>query len=166
MAYAALRDVLVRYRPIETMVGTGQFEVTSEDVSSVFIAQSEAYVDAWLARRYVVPLTIQSPLITQVTADLAIFHMLAEKLTNVPEFIDKRKDRADKILEMLADGRMQVSSATTVSSGSDNEAWSPNTSYTPVFSPVLPDNLQRADWDRIESDADARWPDGVGEDGS
>lgn len=165
MAYAALSDVIVRYRPIQTMVGTGQFDVTSEDVSSVFIAQSEAYVDAWLARRYVVPLTIQSPLITQVTADLAIFHMMAEKLTNVPEFIDKRKDRADKILEMLAEGKMQISGATTVSSGGDNEAWSTTTGYTPVFSPVLPDTLQRADHDRVEADADARWPDGLGEDG-
>lgn len=165
MPYATLSDVLVRYRPIETMVGTGQYEVTSDDVTSVFIAQSEAYVDAWLARRYVVPVTIQSPLITQVTADLAIFHMMAEKLTNVPEFIDKRKDRADKILEMLAKGEMQISSATTVSTGGDNEAWSSNMGYTPVFSPVLQDNLQRVDNDRVEADADARWPTGVGEDG-
>jgi phage gp36-like protein len=165
MPYATLSDVFVRYRPIETMVGTGQYEVTSEEVSSVFIAQSEAYVDAWLARRYVVPVSIQSPLITQVTADLAIFHMMAEKLTSVPEFIDKRKDRADKILEMLAEGKMQISSATTVSTGGDNEAWSANTAYTPIFSPVLPDNLQRVDQDRVGYDADVRWPTGAIEDG-
>lgn len=165
MAYAAISDVIVRYRPITTMVGTGQYDVTSEDVASVFIAQSESYVDAFLARRYVVPLTIQSPLITQVTADLAIFHMMAEKLTDVPEFIDKRKKRADDILEMLADGKMQISSASTVGSGGDNEAWSSNVGYTPIFSPVLSELLQRSDHDRVEADADARWPNRLGDHG-
>lgn len=160
MPYATFSDVLVRYRPLATMVGTGEYDVTSEEVSSVYVAQAEAYVDAWLARRYQVPLTIQSPLITQVTADLAIFHMLAEKLPSVPEFMDKRRERCDSILKMLSEGHMQINSATTISSGGDNFAWSTSQGYAPVFSPVLGDLDQRADRDRQEAERNVRWPNG------
>jgi phage gp36-like protein len=159
MAYASLSDVFVRYRPITTMVGTAGYTVTSLEVSSVFIWQSEAYVDAWLARRYAVPLAVVNPLITQVTADLAIFHMLAEKLPDVPEFILQRKERCDAILKMLADGDMVIASATLASSANGSDyAWSANRGYDPIFSPVLRDINQRADPDRQEADYDARWP--------
>jgi phage gp36-like protein len=156
MAYATFSDVSVRYRPITTMIGTGPYDVTSEEVTSVYIAQSEAYIDAFLARRYQTPLTISSPLITQIASDLAIFHMIAEKLPSVPEFMDKRKERCDKILEMLANGDMQIGSASLVTSAGDSYAWSSNMGHTPVFSPVLGDLYQRADPDRVRADKDAR----------
>jgi len=161
MAYATFSDVTVRYRPITTMVGTGAFDVTTDEVSSVYIWQNESYVDAFLAKRYVVPLTVASPLITQVTADLAIFHMLAEKLPSVPEYMVARKDRCDKILQMLADGDMIISSATLVGTTGDSYAWSSNMGYDPVFSSVLRDIDQRADPDRQLAEYEARWPTGV-----
>jgi phage gp36-like protein len=155
MAYAAFSDVITRYRPLSTMVGTGAYDVTSLEVSSVFIWQSEAYVDAYLARRYSVPMTAPiSPLITQVTADLAIFAMLAEKLPSVPEFIDKRRERAEGILGMIADGKLTITSASTVSSQGDNFAWSATMGHHPIFSPVINELDQIADIDRVEAD---RW---------
>lgn len=156
MPYATFSDVTVRYRPITTMVGTGPFDVTSEEVSSVYIAQAESYVDGYLAVRYQVPLTVVSPLITQVTADLAIFHLVAEKLPQVPEFMDKRKERCDSILEMLAKGKMQIQSASLVGSAGDSFAWSANMDHHPVFSPVLRDADQRVDEDRVNEDLTAR----------
>lgn len=156
MAYATYDDVTARYRPVTTMVGTGEFDVTTAEVASVYLAQAEAYVDGYLANRYQVPLTVASPLITQVTADLAIFHLLAEKLPQVPEFMDKRKDRCDDILKMLSDGKMRIQSATLVGSSGDSYAWSSNMGYTPVFSPVLDDKHQRVDPDRVEADLVAR----------
>jgi phage gp36-like protein len=156
LPYATYSDVIVRYRPLSTMIGTGPFDVTSLEVESVYIWQSEAYIDAFLGRKYVVPLASPvSPLITMIASDLAIHAMLAEKLTSIPEFMDKRKDRCDKLLEMLAAGDMSVTSATTVSTG-DNFAWSTSLGHTPVFSPVLKDTDQRVDQDRVQEDRAAR----------
>ena len=156
MAYADLNDVLVRYRPIRTMIGSRDLNVTSVEVTSVYIAQAEAYVDAFLGNRFVVPFTGRPPLITQITSDLAIFFLLAEKTPSVPEFMDSRRQRADELLKMLADGELTISSATPVTSAGDNYAWSSNMGYTPVFSPVLDELDQRVDSDRQRAELEAR----------
>ncbi len=157
MTYAVLTDVFVRYAPIKTMVGSEQFDVSSVEVSSVFIAQAESYVDGWLARRYVVPLSTCPPLITQVTADLAIHAMLAEKTPQVPEWMDKRRDRAENILKMLAEGTMTLgSSVTAVSTGGDNYAWSNNLGNHPVFDPVAGELYQTPDIDQVRAAREAR----------
>ena len=154
--YATLDDVFVRYRPNRTMVGSGDYDVSSSEVASVYVAQAQAYADAWLANRYEVPLSVVSPLITMVTADLAIFHMLAEKMPSVPDFMVERKKRADEILKMLVDGKMVIASASVVTSAGDSYAWSPTMGQHPIFSPVLGELEQTADTDRVNTDRDDR----------
>lgn len=150
MSYAAFTDVTIRYRPIETMIGSGQFDVASVDVSSVFIAQAESMVDAYIGRRYVVPLSYCPPLITQITADLAVHSMLAEKLPQVPEFIDKRYERCMDILKKLAEGEMTLgNSVSVVGSTGDNFAWANGMDYHPIFDPALDAMDQTADADRV-----------------
>ncbi len=156
MPYATLDDVLSRYRPITTMIGSGTYDVTSSEVASVYIAQTEAYINARLGQRFVVPFAENNPLITQIAADLSIFFLLAEKMPTVPDFMDKRRQRADDLLASLADGSLIIASATLVTSAGDNFAWSPNMGRTPIFSPVLKPLDQRVDPNRVNDELLAR----------
>lgn len=155
MSYAVLIDVFARYKPIKTMVGSEDLQVTSDDVSSIFINDAESLVDAYVSRRYETPLNPVPPLITQIASDLSIFNMLVEKLPSTPDFFQPRYDRAIKNLEMLRDGEMNLSSQTVVTSG-DQEAWSSTERYHPVFNPVLDPIDQRVDKDQVDQAKDDR----------
>lgn len=160
MSYAAFDDVLKRYKPIGTMIGVGSLQVTTVDVSSIFIADAEGFVNGYLGFRYVVPVTTE-PLITQVTCDIAIANMMLEKLGNIPDFMQPRYDRAVKQLENLRDGEMVLTgSGTTGVTTGDNEAYSTTGSYHAIFSPVLSDVDQAADSDLIDAERDLRVDDG------
>ena len=155
MAYASIDDVFARFPAIATNVGTGQYDVTSNQVSSTFIRMVEGLIDAKLSQRYVVPLstTSLSPLITMITADLAIFDMLVDKLPTVPEFAQGRYDRAMDLLKMICEGKLDLPGATEASTtGGDLEIWSTTMDYHPVFSPVLGELEQAADSDRVDAD--------------
>ena len=157
MPYATLADLLPRYRPIESMIGSGGYDISSSDVASVYISQVEAYVNAYLGQRYTTPFAEPvSPLITQITADLAIFFILAERMPSVPDFMDQRRQRADALLAQLAKGELLISSATTVTSAGDSFAWSTNMGHTPIFSPVLGELHQRVDPERVIEEQVAR----------
>jgi phage gp36-like protein len=154
--YATIADVFARYSPIHTMVGTLANEVSSVNVSSIYIADAESYINMYLGSRYVVPLTPE-PAITQLTSDLAIYHMCVDRLPRVPEFMQGRYDRAIATLEKLRDGTMVLNPASNslVSSG-DNFAFSTTQSYHPIFSPVLHELDQQVDTDQVRYDRNVR----------
>lgn len=156
MTYATLDDVFIRYTPIKTMVGSGTNDVATTDITSVFLPSAESMVDAYIGTRYVTPLTVVPPLITQITADLAIFNLSAERLPRVPDFMQARYDRAMQNLAMLRDGKMTLGASVTVVTNGNQEAWSPTTGYHPVFSPVLRDIDQRVDVDYVQAERDDR----------
>ncbi len=156
MPYATIDDVFGRYKPINTMVGEGSYDVTSVQVGSVFVADAESFVDAYLGAKYVVPLVFVPPVITQITSDLAIFNMVVEKQPNVPDHMQARYDRSVTMLERFRDGDMVLTgSVTTVSTG-DQEVWSSNQEFHSTFSPVLNELDQAADRDWIEDERDDR----------
>lgn len=163
MAYATIDDVFARYAPINTMVGTGANDVTSVEVSSIFIADAESLMDTHLAKRYVVPVYAE-PVITMIATDLAISHMMMEKLGELPNFMQSRYDRAIGMLEKLSDGDLILTSgSTSVVTSGDNFAWSSTGSYHSIFSPVLGELDQSVDQDYIDAEKDARVGDvGVG----
>ena len=105
MAYATITDVFARYKPIGSMVGAGSLDVTSDDVASIFISDAEGFMNAFLAARYVVPVTTE-PLITMIAADLAISNMMFEKLGAIPDFMQGRYNRAEGYLTKLTTGEM------------------------------------------------------------
>jgi phage gp36-like protein len=156
VAYATITDIFGRYPPINTMVGTLANEVSSVNISSMYIADAESMVNAYLAARYTVPLAAE-PIITQITTDLAIFAMCTDRLPRVPEFMQGRYDRAMSHLEKLRDGAMILNPAsqTLVSTG-DNFAFSTTQSYHPVFSPVLHELDQQVDTDQVRYDRNVR----------
>ena len=150
MSYATINGVFARYGPIHTLVGSAEVQATSADVSSVYIADAESYVDAYVSRRYVVPLSPVPNMITQITVDLTIFNMMVEKLPEVPSFFQPRYDRSIKTLEMLRDGKMDLSSQTIVTTG-DQEAWSSTQEFHPFFNPSLDPIDQAIDKDQTDA---------------
>ena len=163
MAYATIDDVFARYAPINTMVGTGANDVTSVEVSSIFIADAESFMNAYLGRRYETPVEVE-PIITMIASDLAIANMMFEKLGELPNFMQPRYDRAISMLEKLSTGDLVLTAdSTSLLSSGDNFAWSTTGSYHSIFSPVLGELDQSVDQDWIDADNDARVGDvGVG----
>lgn len=156
MPYATIDDVFIKFKPIATVIGAGSGQVSSADVSSNYIAQADSFIDAYLAARYTVPVSPTPMLLTQLSSDLSIFNIMAEKSGNIPEWMDKRYERCLKTLEMLRDGEMILSSASVVESGGDNFAWSSGMGYHGIFSPVINDLDQAPDSDRTRVDLDER----------
>ncbi len=156
MAYADSDDVTGRYKPILSMIGAGSYEVSSEDVTSIFIADAESFIDAYLGSRYVTPITPVPSLITQIASDLSIFNMLTEKQVQVPDFMQARYDRQISILEQLRDGNMVLPSDVSPVAAGDNEVWSNNDEHHSIFSPVLDELDQAADLDWINEARDER----------
>lgn len=160
MSYATIDDVFKRYNPVRTMVGSGANDISSVDVSSIFVADSEGFVDAYLRARYTTPV-VTEPLITMLTSDIAIYKMGLERLPRIPDFLQTRYDNAVKMLEMLRDGQMLLqSSGNTGAPTGDNEVFSTTSGYHPVFSPVLDEVDQQVDTDWVTSERDVRDADG------
>jgi phage gp36-like protein len=138
MPYADASDVFLRYPPIESVVGSGDMLVNTSDVASIYIADAEGYVNAFLRGRYVTPL-VKEPIITQVTTDIAIYRLVEDHAPRIPDMAEKRMVAANSLLYMLQSGVMQLdpASQTLVTSGGDQEVWSTNLEQAgPVFSAV------------------------------
>lgn len=155
MSYATIDDVFKRYKPIRTIIGSEDIQVTSVDVASIFIRDAESIVDAYISNRYSVPLTNVPPYITMVTADIAIFNILFEHLPKVPDFFQPRYDRAIALLTSISSGTIAVTSAAVPTTG-DQDAWSSGQQFHGVFSPVLSPDEQTVDVDRVNADLSER----------
>jgi phage gp36-like protein len=136
MSYAVIDDVTKRYPPIITMIGSGGNFVASVDVSSIYIQDSESIINAYLARRYVVPLQSE-PLLTSLCSDIALYRMIEDKLPRFPDAVEKRYTNAVSMLLMLQQGLISLNSSQLVSSTGDQDAWSNVQSYAgPIFRPA------------------------------
>jgi phage gp36-like protein len=136
--YATPDDLFRRYPPIESVVGSGDMLVNTVDVGSVYIADAQGYVDAFLRGRYMAPL-VKEPIITQVTTDIAIYRLVEDHAPRVPDMAEKRMIAANSLLYALANGTLQLdpASQTLVTSGGDQEAWSSNLEQAgPVFGAI------------------------------
>ena len=155
MSYATFDDVQKRYPPISTMIGTDANDVSTADISSIYVSDAEGLINAYLGARYQTPLQTE-PLVTMLATDLALFKLMEDKLPRIPDFAEKRREHAIDLLEKLRDGKMVLSTdQTTVASG-DQDAWSNVGSYHPVFSPVLGELDQAADRNFIETESALR----------
>lgn len=136
-AYATADQVINRYKPLQTMIGTGSTDVSTTDIASVFIADAESFMNAYLASKYVVPVQVE-PLITQLCSDIAIYKILEDKCPRIPDFMEKRYMNACSMLAMLVGGVLQLTGSNQiVSSGGDQEVWSTVLEQAgPVFKPT------------------------------
>lgn len=157
MAYATFDDVMHRYSPLNTMIGSGTQEVSTLDISSRFIPDAEGYVNAFLAARYQIPVG-NEPLVTMICADLAICKIISDRAPRLPQFMSDRCTSANSLLGMLRDGLMVLTGSGTfaVQSGGDQEVWSnvdPNNGFPgPIFSP-----LEARSWSHIPGGGRGSW---------
>lgn len=133
--YSQITDVFKRYPMVENVVGSGDLLVPSVDVSSIYIADADSIINAYLSRRYVVPLSPE-PLLTWISADIAIYRIFEDKLPRFPDAILKRYTNAMSLLCDLQAGKMDLNSSQTVTSGGDQDAWSSAQSFGAVFAPA------------------------------
>jgi phage gp36-like protein len=155
MAYGSIDGVFGRYRPIGTVVGSADKQVRSLEVTSIFLNDASALIDAYLARRYSVPVP-ENAMITQIACDLALFNIMVEKLPKVPDFMQGRYDRCMKLLEQLAEGEIILPGSFTLVASGDSFAWSTTQGYHPTFSPVIHEANQTPDQDRVETEFNER----------
>lgn len=155
MAYATISDVFKRFPPIHTMVGTGPNDVSSVDVSSIYIYDADSYVNAFLGARYTIPLTAE-PLVTMLSSDIAIFRMCQDRMPRIPDYIKGRFDHVNSLLGMLRDGQMILSSSQSIVTDGNQEAWTGNQNYHPVFSTVLDPLDQSVDQDHVDAERNVR----------
>lgn len=154
--YATFDDVMKRYPPAKTMVGSGTNDVSTEDISSIYVFGAQGIVDAYIGSKYTTPVSMPEPLITQVTADISLYKLCEDKMPRIPEFAERRYTHAIEILVMIRDGKMVLSNSQVLSTQGDNEAWSSTGSFHPTFSPVLGELDQKADRDFVTSESDER----------
>lgn len=135
--YATIDDVFKRYPLVSNVVGSGSNMVASVDISSSYIADAQSIINAYLANKYVVPLNPE-PILTWITADIAIYRLFEDKLPRFPDAIEKRYTNAISMLCQLQSGYLQLTaSSQTVNSGGDNDAWSSVQSIAgPIFQPA------------------------------
>ena len=161
MSYASIDDVFTRYPRIASMVGSGTNDVTSAEITSSYLMDADAYIDAYLGTKWTVPFSPAPTLVRWMAADIAICNMIFEHQKKAPQVITDRWDRVNSKLEKLRDGEMTLvgSGAVAVTSG-DQEVWSTTQAYHPTFSPVLDPLDQRVDRDRVVDDRADRSGDG------
>lgn len=142
MAYATVDDVLARYTPLQTLVGSGPSDVSTVEIASVFLADAESYVNAFIGAKYQTPVQPE-PLITQITCDIAICKILQDKAPRIPDYMQGRCSNVNSMLAMLRDGTMVLTASGTLplSGGGSNEfVWSnvdPDEGFPgPIFNPL------------------------------
>lgn len=136
MAYTTINDIFKRYPMVSNIVGSGPDQIASLDVSSVYISDAESIVNAYLSRRYTIPLTAE-PIITMVAADITIYRMFEDRLPRFPQAIEKRYTNAMSIVYMLQLGKMDLTSSNIISNTGDQYAWSSAGSFAgSIFAPA------------------------------
>ena len=155
MAYATVGDVIGRYKPIQSMISTGTLDVTSAEVASIYIADAESIINAYLRVRYVVPLGTE-PLLTALTSDIALYRLAEDRSPRIPDLLERRYTNAITVLAQLQVGCMALGSSYLLSVGGNNEVWSSQQSFHSIFSPVLNELEQKVDADWVIQDKDVR----------
>lgn len=112
MAYCTLEDILKKI-PEATVIqltddeGAGEINVARVDEA---IEGADSEVDGYCGSRYAVPFNPVLPIIAKLAVDLAIYSLYERVVETIPETRKKQRDDAIRLLERIADGRVQLGS--------------------------------------------------------
>lgn len=110
MAYCAKADVSPKLIDGETLVQlTDDYDtgIADDAVITEAIADADAEIDGYCARRYDVPFSPVPRIITKLSIDLTIYNLYDRRL-GAPEHIEKRRDNAIKLLGNIAKGLVSL----------------------------------------------------------
>lgn len=112
MAYCTLDDILKKIPEATVIQLTDDEGVGSVNASRVeeAIEGADAEVDGYCASRYIVPFNPVQPVISKLSTDLAIYNLYARVVETIPDTRKKQRDDAIRLLERIADGRVQLGS--------------------------------------------------------
>lgn len=154
MPYSNPTDVMNAY-PKATTSGFTILELESR------IADGDAFIDAALARRYMVPVAgtpeTAPPLIRSLSKIMAMMDVF-ERSQNTPAWITRRIEWAQETLLALRDGQLQLvdTGGNRIIQRTDIGVVQSSTSgYTPTFG-VAPALSETVDPDRANDEEDAR----------
>jgi phage gp36-like protein len=135
----------VSYTNVETIYETlPQLKNQATNVTSAEIAlqagQTQAYVNARLARLYDLPFTVDVPVLTEITTDLAIYRLLVKRIFTATNLEDSpwpdRYKEAVEFLDSIVSGETPLLTASlsvlAVTTGR-NEPWSSTQDYNPIY---------------------------------
>jgi len=145
MPYAKPADVSALWNKVLTT------ELTVDEVA-LLIDQAGAFVDAALARRYIVPVAstpeTTPPIIRWITATLALLEIV-DRSPSTPDWVMRKIQRAEKQLDMLASGDLSIPGTTMRTDLGSMQ--STTEGYVPVFGGV-PSISERWDPQRAEDE--------------
>jgi phage gp36-like protein len=134
MAYCTQDDLLKLVPEAEmAQLTTESGDVPDSEVVSEAIAKAAAEIDAYLAVRYVLPLTEVPAQVKHLAADMAIYHLYSRRGMMQEIRREKFKD-AIAFLKDVAAGRAEIIGATGVEIPGDAEQVTEFSSSERVFS--------------------------------
>lgn len=157
-------SIVCSYQSVAGLISQYPYLVSSAaNVSSAalaqFISDAQSVVNSKIAARFSLPLTVESPLLTQLTTELAIidlcrkrimFHFSKEDLSKAgilsrhKEVMDALTDLAEGKTELLTDAGSLVASA-------NREFWSTTLGYQPTFYEG-DQHLTKIDQDKLDNE--------------
>ncbi len=148
MPYAEADDLRKQWVSVLTT------QLTPEEIATL-IADADGIIDAYLARRYAVPLASipNTPrVIRTISATLALIDVI-DKNPATPDWVMRKIERAWKLLEAIANGDMAIPGVVEVSTTGGVQ--SSTADFEPTFG-AQPSIHEHVDWDRQDAESDAR----------
>lgn len=136
MAYAVLADILTEIDSAVLVELTDDPEnpigEINEDAVSTAIARADGIIDGYIGARISLPLSYPTPLITELSVDIAIYTIFTRRET-LPKMRADRYANAMKFLSDFASGKGSIGVITYdpgVSSPQLPLSWSPDQDFT------------------------------------
>ena len=113
MSYATQSDMTERFGAVELAQLSDRVNGTVIDVAVVAraLADADAEIDAYLARRYQLPLASTPPVLVRMACDIARYRLYDEAVT---EAVRVRYNDAVALLKRMASGEVELPAATVL----------------------------------------------------
>lgn len=110
MSYCTLESIKERIpeKVILQLTDDDRLGVIDQTKVAAAIARADTEIDAWCGSRYQVPFVVVPPVIVELSADIAVYHLYARKAEKVPESRAADRKNAVKLLEQFAKGTVSL----------------------------------------------------------
>jgi len=110
--YAQVSDLIARFGEAEIIDLTDRADprtgAVDATVAELALADADAEIDGYVARRYDLPLATVPPVLTRLACDIARYRLWDDR---APDEVRQRYEDATRILREIADGRHRLEAA-------------------------------------------------------
>ncbi len=120
MAYCTQQDMIDRFSELELIQLTDRYDVNAidTDVLDRAMERGASLIDSYCRGRYQIPLSPVDPLVVDLNADLARYHLYDN---DAPDQVTKNHDESVSLLKQISQGLLKLTGTLltgSVSSGS------------------------------------------------